>query len=102
MRTASLSFVVAAALGFLGEVHAQGKSPASQCTEAVKQSRMVCLSGNDCQKEISQILKSCTAPQPACKEARTELVARCGKQSKWQGTRECEDAIEQVRHYCAR
>lgn len=94
------ALVVLAALGLAGAAHAQGK--AAGCREAIQQSRMVCLTGNDCQKEISQILKACNAPQPACKEARNDLVARCGKQSKWQGTRECEAAIDQVRHYCAR
>jgi hypothetical protein len=75
---------------------------ALSCKQAVSESRMVCLTGSNCQREISPILRTCHAPDRAsCSAAREELRTYCAPQSKWYGTRECEEALAQVSHYCA-
>ena len=71
------------------------------CQQAVSQSRLVCLTGSNCQREISPILRTCNVPERAsCAEARAELRTYCAPQSTVYGSRECEDALVQVSHYC--
>lgn len=71
------------------------------CRQAVSQSRLVCLTGSNCQREISPILRTCNALERAsCADARQELRTYCAPQSKWYGSRECETALTQVSHYC--
>lgn len=75
----------------------------TSCRQAVSQSRLVCLSGSNCQREISPILRTCNQPQHAsCAAAREDLRMQCAPQSPWYGSRECEDALQQVSHYCGR
>lgn len=73
------------------------------CKQAVAQSRMVCLTGSNCQREISQILESCSASTAAsCADAREEMRQHCRQAAPWYGTRECQAAVQQVGHYCER
>ena len=73
------------------------------CAQAVSQSRLVCLSGSNCQREISPILRTCNVPEHAsCAAAREDLRTHCTPQSPWYGSRECESALRQVSHYCDR
>lgn len=76
---------------------------ADSCRQAVSQSRLVCLSGFNCQREISPVLRSCApADSTACMAARDELRTHCAPQSRWYGSRECDAALTQVSHYCGR
>lgn len=72
------------------------------CTQAVAQSRMICLSGSQCQREISAILRACPAAAKSCVEAREELRVYCGTPLPWDGSRQCDGAVRQVAHYCGR
>jgi hypothetical protein len=73
------------------------------CRQAVSQSRMVCVSGNDCQKEISLVLRVCDASAAAsCVAARDDLRVFCSQPMPWDGSRGCESALRQVSHYCGR
>lgn len=75
----------------------------SSCSQAISQSRLLCLSGSNCQREISPILRSCNSTdQGACAAARDELRAACASPLPWYGSLECESAVRQVRHYCGR
>jgi|SRR5688572_20608310 len=77
--------------------------PVPSCKEAVAQSRMICLTGTDCQREISQILRACSPSyHAACATARGDLRASCRTPSAFDGFRECNAALQQVGHYCAR
>lgn len=79
----------------------RGAMAGETCKQAVSQSRLVCLTGSNCQREISPILRTCNALERAsCADARQELRTYCAPQSKWYGSRECEDALVQVSHYC--
>jgi len=104
------------ALALLGAVlpSIQAAAPPSQstrhvavagggCKQAISQSRLLCLTGSNCQREISPVLRTCHAPQRAsCTAAREDLRAHCSTQSPWYGSRECESALRQVGHYCDR
>jgi hypothetical protein len=73
------------------------------CKQAVAQSRMLCVTGSHCQREISAILDACSRSSAAsCVAARDDLRAYCSEVSPWYGTRECDAALKQVRHYCGR
>lgn len=73
------------------------------CKQAVAQSRMLCVTGSHCQREISSILQACSQSSAAsCVEARGDLRTYCSEVSPWYGTRECDAALKQVRHYCDR
>ena len=73
------------------------------CSDAISQSRLLCLSGSNCQREISPILRSCSSTdQPACVAARDGLRAACASPLPWYGSLECESAVRQVHHYCGR
>ena len=72
------------------------------CRQAVSHSRLVCLSGANCQQEISPVLRSCNATRDACRAAQEELRAQCGRQLPWYGSRECSAALREVSQYCAR
>jgi len=73
------------------------------CTDAISQSRLLCLSGSNCQREISPILRSCNSTdQAACVAARGELRAACASPLPWYGSLGCESAVRQVHHYCGR
>jgi hypothetical protein len=103
-----LSAIIAAAGAMPGFARAAANSASESaervspsCRQAVSQSRLVCLSGSNCQREISPILRTCNQPQHAsCAAAREDLRAQCAPQSPWYGSRECEDALRQVSHYC--
>jgi hypothetical protein len=106
-----LSAIIAAAGAMPGFARAAANSASesaervsvasTSCRQAVSQSRLVCLSGSNCQREISPILRTCNQPQHAsCAAAREDLRAQCAPQSPWYGSRECEDALRQVSHYC--
>lgn len=103
-------FAVFAAAFLLSSAHAaphQAKPnllvAAKSCKQAVTQSRLICLSGANCQREISPILRACNASgQASCSAAREDLQTYCGAQSPWYGSRECEGALQQVSHYCGR
>lgn len=76
---------------------------ATMCRQAVAQSRMICLSGSNCQREISPILRACgSSTQAACLASREDVRSHCAAQTTWQGSRECEGALQQVSHYCGR
>lgn len=71
------------------------------CREAVGDSRMICVTGEECQKEISSILAACGASNsPACAAARDEMRRTCSRESPWYGTRKCEAALSQVGRRC--
>ena len=103
----SLRWVFATTALLLSSTHAaspqKDNPPVPSCKEAVAQSRMICLTGTNCQREISQILRAC-APSyhAACATARGDLRASCRTPSAFDGFRECNAALQQVRHYCAR
>ena len=70
------------------------------CKQAISQSRMICLTGANCQKEIGAVLRACDASPAACTAARSELRTHCGKELPFDGSRECEGALRQVGRYC--
>ena len=71
------------------------------CRQAVSQSRLLCLTGSNCQREISPVLRTCNATdRTSCAAARADLRTHCAAQSPWYGSRECESALLQVSHYC--
>ena len=71
------------------------------CRQAVSESRMICVSGNECQKEISLVLRVCDASTAAsCVAARDDLRVFCSQPMPWDGSRGCESALRQVGHYC--
>lgn len=72
------------------------------CKQAISQSRMICLTGANCQKEIGAVLRDCDASPAACTAARYELRTHCGKELPFDGSRECEGALKQVGRYCDR
>lgn len=79
----------------------QAASSPVNCRQAVSQSRLLCLTGSNCQREISPVLRTCKAPErAACAAARADLRTHCAAQSPWYGSRECESALLQVGHYC--
>ena len=83
-----------------GQTHV---AAATVCRQAVAQSRMICLSGSNCQREISPILRACsTSTQASCLASREDVRNHCATQTTWQGSRECEGALQQVSHYCGR
>ena len=75
---------------------------AAFCKQAISQSRMICLTGANCQKEIGAVLRACDIPPAACAAARYELRTHCGKELPFDGSRECEGALKQVSRYCGR
>lgn len=75
----------------------------ANCRQAVAQSRMVCVTGANCQKEISPILRACSRSSTAsCIAAREEVLSHCRAVLPWYGSRECEEAARQVSDYCER
>ena len=72
------------------------------CKQAIYQSRMICLTGANCQKEIGAVLRACDAPPADCAAARYELRTHCGKELPFDGSRECKGALKQVATYCGR
>lgn len=74
------------------------------CAQAVARSRMICVTGSDCQREISEVLRVCTASDNAasCLQAREDVRTQCASGEPWYGTRGCEAALKQVAHYCGR
>jgi hypothetical protein len=73
------------------------------CRQAVSESRLICLNGSDCQREISRVLQICDTPTtPACMAARDELRTYCSKPLPWDSSRGCDGALRQVAHYCGR
>ena len=100
---AAMPWLAQAAADAASEGAAQASVASTSCRQAVSQSRLVCLSGSNCQRAISPILRTCNQPQHAsCAAAREDLRARCAPQSPWYGSRECEEALQQVSHYCGR
>lgn len=73
---------------------------AGVCKQAISQSRMICLTGASCQKEIGAVLRACDASPAACAAARYDLRTHCGKELPFDGSRECEGALRQVGRYC--
>lgn len=73
---------------------------AGVCKQAISQSRMICLTGANCQKEIGAVLRACDASPAACAAARYDLRTHCGKELPFDGSRECEGALRQVGRYC--
>ena len=64
---------------------------------------MICITGSECQKEISELLHACETSQAAsCVQARDDVRKQCTSGSPWYGTRECNAAVEQLAHYCDR
>jgi hypothetical protein len=72
------------------------------CNEAIAESRMICVSSTNCQREIGEILRACRASDHACEAARRDLIAKCGPPSSRDGSTECNTALEQVKYKCAR
>lgn len=91
----------------MGTVQAADERPlhrasAASCKKAVFDSRMLCLSGAYCVREISLILRSCGGkPGSPCAAARDELRESCGRESDWYGTRDCHKALERMGAHCA-
>jgi hypothetical protein len=108
MPAARIAGLAAALL--LGAAHAAPQEsskptslPDAACKRAVAQSRMVCVSGTNCQREISEVLHASNASRaPACASAREELRSKCASPTPWYGSKECQGALDQVGHYCAR
>ena len=83
-----------------GETHV---AAGTLCRQAVAQSRTICLSASHCQREISPILRACSSStRAACLASREEVRNHCAAQTTWQGSRECEGALQQVSLYCGR
>ena len=67
----------------------------------VGQAEQQCVSGNECQKEISLVLRVCDASTAAsCVAAREDLRLFCSQPMPWDGSRGCESALRQIGHYC--
>ena len=105
--TARLTALVAALL--VAPAHAAAAGEATRagahesCRNAVGDSRMICVSGENCQKEISSILAACSASKsPPCAAAREDVRKTCSRESPWYGTRQCQAALEQIARRCDR
>ena len=81
LRLLALAILV---LALAAESAAAGRAPvqtadrplaaASDCRRATSDSRLICLSGSDCQREIGRILQACnSADLPSCTAARQDL-----------------------------
>lgn len=95
--------LLATMLAVSAHAAAQGEAkPAPSCRDAVEQSRMICITGSNCQKEISRILQACRVsnPSPACTTAREDLRTQCGHPAPFDSTRNCNAALKQVSEYC--
>ena len=99
--------VFAALLVFCAQAAAQEppkpvRAPPS-CRQAIAQSRMICVTSDDCQREISEVLRVCNSSHAAsCVQARDDVRTQCTSGAPWYGTRGCEAALKQVAHYCGR
>lgn len=79
----------------------QVASAETPCKSAVSQSRMLCVSGAMCVRELSSILRSCASHgRAACNSAREALLASCGGQTDWYGTDDCRGALREVEAHC--
>lgn len=101
------AFVVALAIVLAGVAHAEERAlqwvNAARCKEAVSESRLLCVSGARCVREISLILRSCDAQAgSSCALAREALRDACGRESDWYGSRDCHKAVQEVGARCAR
>jgi hypothetical protein len=101
MSGASANGIAQNASGRDGHRPAHHTTDAITCSAAVSDSRMLCLSGGRCVREISRILHSCSKPgHAACAAAREDLRSYCGRESDWYGTRECNIAVGQIPARC--
>lgn len=107
MRAFVLGLALGSGLVLAGVAHAEERTlqrvSAESCKDAVSQSRMLCVSGARCVREIGLILRACaTHTGSSCAVARDQLRDACGRESDWYGSRDCHKAVQEVGARCAR